>query len=252
MRTRVTAILVAQRGGEWLDQTIAGIAGQTVAPAAIVAVNNGGAQRVGEQLMHSGAERVVGLSSRLPFGQAVARGVQTVPLEAGVDDWIWLLSEDACPEPQALEHILSSVQRAPSVVVAGPKLVDWDHPERIIELGQSLTRYGSRWTLRRQELDQQQYDHMQDVLGVGPVGMLVRRDVWPVTASRSPRPLECASRRAAWPAPTSTAAARCCAPRTVRRAPRSCTAASRTPPRRSRSSSGSGCPSTRCCGCCGR
>jgi GT2 family glycosyltransferase len=178
MRTRVTAILVAQRGGEWLDQTIAGIAGQTVAPAAIVAVNNGGAQRVGEQLMHSGAERVVGLSSRLPFGQAVARGVQTVPLEAGVDDWIWLLSEDACPEPQALEHILSSVQRAPSVVVAGPKLVDWDHPERIIELGQSLTRYGSRWTLRRQELDQQQYDHMQDVLGVGPVGMLVRRDVW--------------------------------------------------------------------------
>lgn len=178
MRTRVTAILVAQRGGEWLDQTIAGIAGQTVAPDAIVAVNNGGAQRVGEQLMHSGAERVVGLSSRLSFGQAVARAVETTPAVAGVDDWIWLLSEDACPEPQALEHILSSVQRAPSVVVAGPKLVDWDHPERIIELGQSLTRYGSRWTLRRQELDQQQYDHLQDVLGVGPVGMLVRRDIW--------------------------------------------------------------------------
>lgn len=178
MRTRVTAILVAQRGGEWLDQTIAGIAGQTVAPDAIVAVNNGGAQRVGEQLMHSGAERVVGLSSRLSFGQAVARAVETAPAVAGVDDWIWLLSEDSCPETQALEHILSSVQRAPSVVVAGPKLVDWDHPERIIELGQSLTRYGSRWTLRRQELDQQQYDHLQDVLGVGPVGMLVRRDIW--------------------------------------------------------------------------
>lgn len=183
MRTRVTAILVAHRGGEWLDQTIAGITGQTLAPANIIAVNNGGADSVREQLLASGAERVVGIPTRVSFGQAVARGVEALapaaPNEAAAEaEWIWLLSEDSCPEPEALEHILSSVQRAPSVVVAGPKIVDWDHPERIIELGQSLTRYGARWTLRRQELDQQQYDHMQDVLGVGPVGMLVRRDVW--------------------------------------------------------------------------
>ena len=205
MRTRVTAILVAQRGGDWLDQTIAGIAGQTLAPANIIAVNNGGSDDVREQLLASGADRVVGLPSRLPFGEAVARAVEAMAPasdegNAGVradapltrqgegqpkllpgtapDEWIWLLSEDSCPEPAALERIVSSVQRSPSVVVAGPKLVDWDHSDRIIELGQSLTRYGSRWTLRRQELDQQQYDHMQDVLGVGPVGMLVRRDVW--------------------------------------------------------------------------
>ncbi|QBE48536.1 glycosyltransferase family 2 protein [Leucobacter triazinivorans] len=192
MRTRVTAILVAQQGGEWLDQTIAGIAAQTVAPAAIIAVNNGGSEGLGEQLLVSGAERVVGLPARLSYGQAVARGISAaVSAEAAAsgggdaeeaadatEEWFWLLSEDSCPEPDALAHIVSSVQRAPSVVVAGPKLVDWDHPERIIELGQSLTRYGSRWTLRRQELDQQQYDHLQDVLGVGPVGMLVRRDIW--------------------------------------------------------------------------
>lgn len=180
MRIRVTAILVAQQGGEWLDQTIAGIAAQSVAPDAIIAVNNGGSDRVGEQLLASGAERVVGLGSRVSFGAAVAQAAQSAP-EIGdeeVAEWLWLLSEDSCPEPEALEHIVSAVQRAPSVAVAGPKLVDWDHPERIIELGQSLTRYGARWTLRRQELDQQQYDHMQDVLGVGPVGMLVRRDVW--------------------------------------------------------------------------
>ncbi|RZT66290.1 glycosyltransferase [Leucobacter luti] len=181
MRTRVTVILVAQQGGEWLDQTIAGITAQSLAPAAIIAVNNGGSERVSEQLMTSGAERVIGLGSRVSFGQAVAQGVQAAGLDAGdpeTSEWLWLLSEDACPEPAALEHIVSAVQRAPSVAVAGPKLVDWDRPEHIIELGQSLTRYGSRWTLRRQELDQQQYDHMQDVLGVGPVGMLVRRDVW--------------------------------------------------------------------------
>lgn len=178
MRTRVTAILVAQRGGDWLDETITGLAAQTAAPSAIIAVNNGGGEKVTDQLMRSGADHVVGLSSRLPFGQAIGRGMDSVPVEADADDWVWLLTEDSCPEPEALARILRAVQQAPSVAVAGPKLVDWDHPERIIELGQSLTRYGSRWTLRRQELDQQQYDHMQDVLGVGPVGMLVRRDVW--------------------------------------------------------------------------
>ncbi|WP_244301261.1 glycosyltransferase family 2 protein [Leucobacter insecticola] len=179
MRTRVTAILVANRGGEWLDQTIAGIASQTRAPAAVIAVNNGGSDKVAEQLRSSGADGVVGISSRVSFGQAVRQGVQTSVVTGDLSsEWIWLLTEDSCPEPEALEHILNRVQRAPSVVVAGPKLVDWDRPDRIIELGQSLTRYGARWTQRRQELDQQQYDHMQDVLGVGPVGMLVRRDIW--------------------------------------------------------------------------
>lgn len=179
MRSRVTAIIVAQRGGEWLDETIAGIAAQTRAPAAIIAVNNGGSDRVAAQLRESGAEGVVGVSSRLSFGGAVQQGVQAcAPAGDPSDEWLWLLSEDSCPGPEALEYMLNRVQRAPSVVVAGPKLVDWDHPERIIELGQSLTRYGARWTLRRQELDQQQYDHMQDVLGVGPVGMIVRRDIW--------------------------------------------------------------------------
>ncbi|MBK0417696.1 glycosyltransferase [Leucobacter sp. CSA1] len=186
MRTRVTAVLVAHRGGEWLDQTIAGIAAQTRRPERLLAVANGGSRDLTEQLRSAAPERIISVPDRVSFGRAVQHAVETMPRETGdtsetgsiVEEWIWLLTEDSCPEPEALERILSIVQRAPSVAIAGPKLVDWDRPERIIELGQSLTRYGSRWLLRRQELDQQQYDHMQDVLGVGPVGMLVRRDVW--------------------------------------------------------------------------
>ena len=178
MRTRVTAILVAQRGGTWLDETIAGIAAQDAAPAAIIAVNNGGGDELAAQLLESGADRVIGIAQRVSFGKAIAKASEAVQAEGEEPEWLWFLSEDSCPEPEALSSMLGRVQRAPSVVVAGPKLVDWDAPDRIIELGQSLTRYGARWTLRRQELDQQQYDHMQDVLGVGPVGMLVRRDVW--------------------------------------------------------------------------
>lgn len=178
MRTTVTAVLVTRNGGEWLDHTLAGLRSQTRPPDRVVAVVCGGGERVTQQLASAGVERIVAATGHLPFGEAVRRAVSSLPPAESGGEWLWLLSEDAAPEPQALEFILATVQRAPSVAVAGPKLVDWDHPERIIELGQSLTTRGDRWLLRRQELDQQQYDHLQDVLGVGPVGMLVRHDVW--------------------------------------------------------------------------
>lgn len=195
MRTIVTAVLVARKGGEWLDRTLAALAEQTRHPERLVAVAAGGGDRLAEQLAAGGAQRIVTASGPLPFGEAVKRAVAAIPSEipasaasaapvrseaggSDVQEWFWLLAEDSAPEPDALARILETVQRAPSVALAGPKLVDWDHPERIIELGQSLTKSGERWLLRRQELDQQQYDHLQDVLGVGPVGMLVRRDVW--------------------------------------------------------------------------
>ncbi len=200
MRTRVTAILVARHGGEWLDQTLAGLAAQTRRPDRVIAVVNGGRESIEQSLRtNPGIDGVVSTQSTVSFGGAVRQGVVAIPADqppapsepqaaagagaaAGSDDqlsdWYWLLAEDSAPEPAALEEILATVQRAPSVAVAGPKLVSWDHPDRIIELGQSLTHRGERWLLRRQERDQQQYDHLQDVLGVGPVGMLVRADVW--------------------------------------------------------------------------
>ncbi|MBN9613311.1 MAG: glycosyltransferase family 2 protein, partial [Actinobacteria bacterium] len=196
MRTNVTAILVAPSGGEWLAQTLAALGEQTRRPDRVIAVATGGGDQLARQLAEGGASRVVTAPGVLPFGEAVKRGIAAIPGDAegpgadpsaeggdsvsdrGAQQWFWLLTEDSAPEPDALARILETVQRAPSVTIAGPKLVDWDHPERIIELGQSLTKRGDRWLLRRQELDQQQYDHLQDVLGVGPVGMLVRRDVW--------------------------------------------------------------------------
>lgn len=197
MRTRVTAILVVRNGGEWLDQTLAGIAAQTRKPDRLIAVVNSGRESIAQDLRtRPGIDTVVSTQSIVSFGGAVQQAVLALPsdgpgaqavvanvndtasITGPLQDWYWLLTEDSAPEPLALEEILSTVQRAPSVAVAGPKLVSWEHPDRIIELGQSLTQRGERWLLRRQERDQQQYDHLQDVLGVGPVGMLVRADVW--------------------------------------------------------------------------
>jgi len=180
MRISVTAILVATNGSAWLSETLAAIAEQTRMPDRIIAVDNGSRgthDTTAAMLSDIGAERLVTSRAKLPFGQAIDLGLATLSYVEG-DEWIWLLTHDTAPEPDALKRILATVQRAPSVAIAGPKLVDWNDPDQIIEIGQTMTEFGKRWQLNRPELDQEQYDDKQDVLAVGPAGMLVRRDVW--------------------------------------------------------------------------
>ncbi len=186
MRTTVTALVVAENGGAWLKETLEALAEQSRRPDRVVAVVNGANETLSQELSASGVDAVIETGVKKSFGQAIAHAEaaldsaeRTGQTEAQSDgELLWLLTEDSAPEPRALNYLVRQIANADSVAIAGPKLIDWDHPERIVELGQSITRYGSRWLLRRQELDQQQYDHLQDVMGVGPTGMLVRRSVW--------------------------------------------------------------------------
>ena len=58
--------------------------------------------------------------------------------------WLWLLHDDSAAAPQALVHLLDAVRRSPSVGVAGPKLVTWQDPSRLLEVGPVITRSGRR------------------------------------------------------------------------------------------------------------
>src|SRR4029079_18222928 len=92
-------------------------------------------------------------------------------------DWIWLLTADTAPERDALERLLAAVEGAPSVAIAGPKVVSADDRALVHSYGQSLTRFGATVELVEDELDQAQHDQDGDVLGVSSSGMLVERGV---------------------------------------------------------------------------
>jgi GT2 family glycosyltransferase len=97
----------------------------------------------------------------------------------GSSEWIWLLHDDAAPAPEALAELLSAVERAPSVTVAGCKQLDWHSGRKLIDVGLSTSRWAERLTLiDADELDQGQYDGRTDTFAVNSAGMLVRRDVW--------------------------------------------------------------------------
>ncbi|WP_316289528.1 glycosyltransferase [Clavibacter michiganensis] len=178
MQPRVTAILVAHEGAQFLDRTLQALAAQTRRPDQVVAVDLGSRDGSAALLAASDPTRMVQAPARMTFGQAVDQAVRVIPAPEGDHELLWLLAADNAPAPDALERLLAAIEASPSVAVAGPKLMEWDHPGYIHELGTTLTTLGAAVPVVDVELDQAQYDDMSDVLGVAAGGMLVRHRLW--------------------------------------------------------------------------
>ncbi len=177
MQPRVTAILVVRNGEPWLDRTLQALGSQTRRPDAQVFVDCSSTDHSAAKLATASPAQYV-LAPNLPLGDAVTFGLrQAAPAESD-DDWVWILSADTAPEADALEQLLAAVEIAPSVAIAGPKVVDPDDRALIHSYGESLSRFGSTVKLVEDELDQAQHDLDGDVLGVTGSGMLVRRELW--------------------------------------------------------------------------
>ena len=189
----VTAVLVVHDGAAWLKACLDALALQTRPPDRLVIVDTGSTDR--SALIVSGHVRirevfdeilVISAPRESTFGEAVGRAVERLSAAWGpsswapdAEVWLWLLHDDSAAAPEALSYLLDAARRSPSVGVAGPKLTTWDDPSRLLEVGQQITRSGSRaGGPARGEPDQGQHDHRSDVLGVNTSGMLIRRDVF--------------------------------------------------------------------------
>ncbi|SPT53321.1 Uncharacterised protein [Actinomyces bovis] len=106
----------------------------------------------------------------------------------GVDhSRLWLLHDDCAPEPNCLEELVEAIVTSRSVALAGPKQVDWDHPEQLLEVGLVTTASARRANdIAEGEIDQGQLDDRSDVLAVGSAGALIDRDVWEKLGGPSP------------------------------------------------------------------
>ena len=86
-----------------------------------------------------------------------------------------------------------------NAAIIGPKLVEYDHPEVLLEVGLAIDRFGVPHSgIEPGELDQEQHDSVRDVFFVSSTVMLVRADLFAelggfddadVPRRRGPRPL---------------------------------------------------------------
>jgi GT2 family glycosyltransferase len=182
----VTAVVVSHNGSAYLPRTLAALADQTRPADSFIGVDTG--SRDDSAALLAGAFGEAGVTSfphgKSGMGGAVRAGLDALspwdgqPERAGTE-WIWLLHDDSAPAPEALAELLTAVERAPSVTVAGCKQLDWHAGRRLIDVGLSTSRWAERLTLiDADELDQGQYNGRTDTFAVNSAGMLVRRDIW--------------------------------------------------------------------------
>jgi GT2 family glycosyltransferase len=173
----VTALLVSHDGSRWLPSVIEGVRAQRVPVARVVAIDTGSKDESATLL-----EEAFGTVQRVPgsttFPQAVRLGLEQLAESGDPAEWVWILHDDANPDPGALEALLAAAAADPDADVLGPKLREWPSLKRLLELGVTISGTGRRETgLERGEYDQGQHDEIRTVLAVNTAGMLVRRSV---------------------------------------------------------------------------
>src|SRR5438034_4374682 len=179
----VLVVLVVRDAAEWLRECLQALAAQTYPRLGILAIDDASAdgsdgvllQALGEGRVIRHAERA-GLSRS--FAEAVSHPV------AGEADFVLLLHDDAALDPEAVTRLVeaTTLEGAERVGIVGAKVVDWDHPRRLRDVGRSADRFGHPYSpLQDEEIDQGQFDRVLEVLSVDPCAMLVAREVWQTT-----------------------------------------------------------------------
>ena len=176
----VLAVLVVRDAEAWLRETLASLAAQTYPRLAVLAVDNAsgdGSRELLEQAL--GDRRVISLPE--PRGLAGSlKAALELPV-ASEADFVLLLHDDAAMDPDVVLHLVEAAVGigVDRVGVVGAKVVDWEQPRRLRDVGMSADLFGHAYApLQPDEIDQGQFDRVLEVLSVSSSSMLVARDAW--------------------------------------------------------------------------
>ncbi len=177
----VLVVLVVSNGARWLRESLRSLAGQTHPRLGVVAVDGGstdGSRQILEQAL--GPQRVIVLPEDRGLSGALRAAMDLRVARAA--DYVLVLHDDAALAPDAVTRMVEAAEGLRGVErvgIVGPKVVDWDDPAVLREVGRSTDRFGHPHTpLQDGELDQGQYDRILEVLYVSSCAMLISREAW--------------------------------------------------------------------------
>ena len=164
-------VLVTHDPGPWFEETLASIAAQTYPSLSVLVVDSASAidpgERVSAVLPDAHVHR---LEEDRGFGAAAN---QALALVEGAAFHV-LCHDDVALEPDSVRALVEEAFRSNAGII-GPKLVEWDDPSRLLQVGMGADKTGAQALLtERHELDQEQHDAIRDVFVV-PGGLTVVR-----------------------------------------------------------------------------
>lgn len=171
----VVAVVVTRDPGPWLEETLAGIAASDYPELTVLVVDAGSGTdptpRIAAVLPGAYVRR---LPAGTGFAEAANESIATV--EGGA--FFVICHDDVVVEPASVRVLVEEAYRSNAAIV-GPKVVDAEHPEVLLEVGFAIDRLGVPHSgIEPGELDQEQHDSVRDVFFVSSTAMLVRADLF--------------------------------------------------------------------------
>ncbi|MEQ1786424.1 MAG: glycosyltransferase family 2 protein [Acidimicrobiales bacterium] len=171
----VVAVVVARAPGDWFEEVMAGLAGQDYPNLSILVIDANSPEPVKPRVGRASPGGFVRRIDDDPgFGAAANEVLEVVDGAA----FYLLCHDDVALAPDGVRIMVEEAFRSNAAVV-GPKLVEWDNPRRLMQVGQGMDHAGYGVPLvERGELDQSQRDAVRDVFTVPGPCTLVRADLF--------------------------------------------------------------------------
>jgi len=171
----VLAVVVAHRPGEWFEETLDSIATQDYPRLGLMVIDAAGdpdlATRVRAAIPRA---TVLDASDTTGFGAAADAVLDTEAESA----FLLICHDDIALAPDAVRVMVTESLRS-NAGILGPKLVEWDRPDRLQHVGLAVDRFAtSAEMIEPAELDQEQYDYVADFSAIPTACMLIRTDLF--------------------------------------------------------------------------
>lgn len=173
--------MVVHERGEWLAESLQGLAGQNYnALQSLVLVTGAEDDPISREILDVVATNLPSavvrfLGGNPGFGAACNSVLNLVDGNSGL---FCFLHDDVALAPDAINCLVEELYRSNAGAV-GPKLVYWDDPRMIQSVGIAVDRFGNSLPIADDgELDQEQHDAVQDVFVVSSACIMVRADLF--------------------------------------------------------------------------
>ncbi|MGH2759565.1 MAG: DUF5719 family protein [Actinomycetota bacterium] len=167
----LVAVVVGHASRTRLRETLRSLGAQTLRRVEIVVAAVGPLEPPADDDLPR--TRLVRVEEPGGFAAAVSAALAEVPSAP----YVLLLHDDVSLEPEAVAEMLRVISEDPEIAAVGAKLLEWDRPDVLQEVGASIDRYGIRRSaLDLGEVDAGQRDETTDVLFCSDACLLLRRE----------------------------------------------------------------------------
>ena len=175
MAPAVVAVVVADDPGAWFEEAIAALADQDYPNLSILVIDADSQVDVKPRVARAAPGAFVRRIEDNPGFGAAANDVLDVVDGAA---FYLMCHDDVAPEPDVVRLLVEEAYRSNAAIV-GPKLVRWDDPSRLLQVGEGIDHAGYAVPIvERGEMDQEQHDAVRDVFTVPGACTLVRADLF--------------------------------------------------------------------------